>query len=229
VASLVSAIALVAPGASPTADAAVHNTSPRPSLPHAAAQVRTQLRGIPQTGLTLGSSSAPVTVFEYADLVCGACAQAATNVLAPLIRRFVPTGRVAIRFEPIVEGPLSDQLTHGALAAGVQRHAWDYVQLAYLRSSPLRYGPAASPERLAHALGLHRRLWRRSLRRRRWASLIEQSARVALLGQFSSYPVFIVRSTPNVFGQRFLSVLRAPTSLRQLSSTVRKALNVTGP
>jgi protein-disulfide isomerase len=199
-----------------------------PSLTAAVAAVRAELRGIPQQGLVLGNSSSPVTVFEYADLICPPCATAAATVVAPVIKRFVVNGQIAIKFEPIVESPLSEELALGAFAAGEQNLGWDYTQLAYLRSTPVSDGPLDSEESLAGALGLNVRLWRAATSRPLWPQMIEQAARVALIGGFAAYPVFVVRSVANAFAPPFVKILRAPVTAAQLSATIRRALRGNG-
>jgi protein-disulfide isomerase len=199
-----------------------------PSLAAAVAAVRGELRGIPQQGLVLGNSSAPVTVFEYADLISPPCAAAAGTVVASVIKRFVRSGVVNVEFEPIVESPLSEELALGAFAAGAQSLGWDYAQLAYIRSTALSNGPLDSPGTLAGALGLNLRLWGSALRRPLWPQMIEKAASVALIGNFSAYPVFIVRSAADVFAPPFVRVLRAPVTLAKLSATIRTAVRTTG-
>src|SRR4051794_33843575 len=50
-----------------------------------AAAVTTQLAGIPQSGTTLGNSSAPVTITEFADLQCPVCQEFNGSALKQLI------------------------------------------------------------------------------------------------------------------------------------------------
>jgi protein-disulfide isomerase len=207
--------------------AAVRQVTP-PSLADAVAAVRAELRGIPQQGLVLGNSSSPVTVFEYADLICPPCAAAAASVVAPVIKRFVVDGSISIKFEPIVESPLSEQLALGAFAAGEQNLGWDYTQLAYLRSTPVSNGPLDSTASLAGALGLNLRLWRAATRRPLFPQMIEQAASVALIGGFNAYPVFVVRSVVDAFAPPFVRILRAPVTATQLSRTIRRALRGNG-
>src|SRR5689334_17467372 len=47
----------------------------------AASDVESQFKGIPQSGLTLGKPSAPVTLVEYIDLQCPFCQQFETQVM----------------------------------------------------------------------------------------------------------------------------------------------------
>jgi protein-disulfide isomerase len=225
------ALASMAPPAAgrsaPTRHSAVRQAAP-PSLADAVAAVRAELRGIPQQGLVLGNSSSPVTVFEYADLICPPCAAAAASVVAPVIKRFVVNGSISIKFEPIVESPLSEQLALGAFAAGEQNLGWDYTQLAYLRSTPVSDGPLDSTTSLASALGLNVRLWRAATRQRVFPQMIEQAASVALIGGFSAYPVFVVRSVVDAFAPPFVRILRAPVTANQLLGTIRRALRGNG-
>jgi hypothetical protein len=165
-----------------------------------------------------------VTVFEYADLICGACAQSAAAVVAPVIASFVRSGAVRIEFEPIVESPHSEQYALGAYSAGVQHKAWDYIMLAYLLTTARSNGPLYQPAALAHALGVNGRRWRALLGGRQWPALIEQSAKVALLGGFSRYPVFIIRG-PGIHrstqtGGRSVIILRAPVTLASLTNAI---------
>jgi hypothetical protein len=231
--SLCCALALMsmAPGAAgrpSLTNRQVARQSAPPSLASAVAAVRRELQGIPQQGLVLGNGSAPITVFEYADLISPPCAAAAGTVVASLIKRFVRSGLVNLQFEPIVESPLSEELALGAFAAGDQSLGWDYAQLAYVRSTPLSIGPLDSPGTLAGALGLNRRLWNSALRRRVWPAMIEKAASVALIGNFSAYPVFIVRSAADAFAPPFIRVLRAPVTLAKLSATIRTAARTIG-
>ena len=56
------------------------------------------LSGIPQSGTTLGSPSAPVRLVEYADLQCVYCGAWARDVFPTLVRRYVRTGKVQLEF-----------------------------------------------------------------------------------------------------------------------------------
>jgi len=195
----------------------------RPALGPSAAAVAAELHGLPQHALSLGSASAPVTVDEYADLICGPCAAASRRVLAPAIASFVRADAARFVFEPIVESPRSQRYALGAYSAGTQRKGWSDVLLAYAESRGNGRGPAYGARALARAVGVRSRRWRSLVRRKAWERMIEQSARVALLGGFTSYPVFIVkgpgikRSTQP--DHRSVIILTAPT-LAQLTQAI---------
>lgn len=206
--------------------------APAPALSSAAASVEAELAQIPQRGPTIGVARAPVTVFEYADLICNTCAQAAASVVAPVIASFVRSGAVRIEFDPIVESPRSEQYALGAYSAGVQHKAWDYIMLVYLLTTTRSDGPLYQPAALARSLDVNRRRWRALLRGRKWPAMIEQAAKVALLGGFSSYPVFIIRG-PGIHrsrktGGRSVIILRAPVNQTSLTQAIIAAEPASG-
>ncbi len=127
--------------------ASAHGLAPpaRPTLAADAGAVQAELAGIPQQGLVLGSSTAPVTVVEYADLVCLPCASAATNVLSSVIGDYVRQGTVRLVLAPITQSQRSSLYAYGTYAAGLQGQAWDFALLAYARSTARGDGPTDQP------------------------------------------------------------------------------------
>ena len=91
-----------------------------------------ELGGIPQSGLTLGNPSAPVTIREYADLQCPVCDDYALNVQPAIIQRYVRTGKAKIQYEnfPIL-GNDSVTAAYAAAAAGLQNKGWDFIDVWY--------------------------------------------------------------------------------------------------
>jgi protein-disulfide isomerase len=66
-----------------------------PAIKAAAAEINSS---IPQNGRVLGDPNAPVTVIEYGDYQCPACAQTATQIQPQLIADYVVTGKVKFEF-----------------------------------------------------------------------------------------------------------------------------------
>jgi protein-disulfide isomerase len=92
------------------------------------------LKGIPQSGVTLGSPDAPVTMVEFADLQCPFCAEYSRDVLPTLIDHYVRTGKVQLQLRLLrFLGPDSDRLARVAVAASAQDRMWQFVELAYQR------------------------------------------------------------------------------------------------
>jgi protein-disulfide isomerase len=104
----------------------------------AASSVNTLLGGIPQSGMTLGSPSAKVTLTEYGDLECPVCQSLALGAQNQLIQNDVRSGRVKMVFRsletassgsPIPNAFQNQQIA--AYAAGLQNVGWHYIELFY--------------------------------------------------------------------------------------------------
>lgn len=103
----------------------------------AVATVAALLKGIPQSGNTLGKPTAPVTVTEYGDLVCPICQEFAFGSEQQLIKNEVRSGKVKLVYRGVETA--SSQANGGeyvasqvaARAAGKQQRAWQYIMLWY--------------------------------------------------------------------------------------------------
>jgi protein-disulfide isomerase len=104
----------------------------------AASTVDSTLAGIPQSGTTLGSPNAKVTVTEYGDLECPICRDFALGSENQLISNEVKAGKVKLVFKsletatgngatPNMFGPQQA----AAYAAGAQARAWNYILVFY--------------------------------------------------------------------------------------------------
>jgi protein-disulfide isomerase len=90
------------------------------------------LRGIPQSGPSLGRPGAPVTLVEFADPQCPYCAQWSQRAFPGLVRDYVRPGKVRVVFAGLAFiGPDSDEALRFALAAGRQGKLWQVVDLLY--------------------------------------------------------------------------------------------------
>ncbi len=99
-------------------------------------QVTSLLSGIPQSGATLGSPSAPVTMTYYGDLECPVCQQFTLSGGFPeLVAKDVRAGKVKVvyrAFQTATQSPQTFSTQQvAALAAGKQNHFWDYTELFY--------------------------------------------------------------------------------------------------
>jgi protein-disulfide isomerase len=138
------------------------NKAPAPVKPGSTAsnaitaQVSTLLKGIPESGTTLGSPTAPVTINFYGDLECSACDYfavptnrqtsagiAGSGVEDQLINTYVRTGEVRLIYRSM-DTATGGSATSGvfptqqvaAEAAGLQQKAWYYIELFYLEQGP---------------------------------------------------------------------------------------------
>ena len=92
----------------------------------------TELTGIPQDGVALGSPDAPRTLAVYADLQCPYCREWDEGQLPGIVERHVRAGDVRLEFRGLAFiGPESDLGLRAALAAGLQNHLWSLVNVLY--------------------------------------------------------------------------------------------------
>ncbi|HEX3873986.1 MAG TPA: thioredoxin domain-containing protein [Solirubrobacteraceae bacterium] len=100
-----------------------------------AAAVNALLVGIPQSGTTLGSPTATVTVTEYGDLECPFCADFAKGAENNLIATDVRSGKVKLIYkslETATQDPtIFSTQQAAAYAAGAQDRALNFIELFY--------------------------------------------------------------------------------------------------
>jgi protein-disulfide isomerase len=89
--------------------------------------------GIPQSGFTLGSPTAPVRMVEYGDLQCPICREYAVATLPTIVREYVRTGKLQLEFRGLAFlGPDSEKALEAVTAAAAQNKAWNMIDLLYL-------------------------------------------------------------------------------------------------
>jgi protein-disulfide isomerase len=97
-----------------------------------AAATNQLIGGIPQSGFTLGSPTAPVRMVEYGDLQCPVCREYAVGTLPTIIRQYVRTGKVQLEFRGIAFlGADSQKALEAVTAAAAQNKAWNMIDLLY--------------------------------------------------------------------------------------------------
>ena len=94
-----------------------------------------QTREVGNAGFTRGDSAAPITVVEFGDFGCSACAMFARETFPVLEAEFVSTGQVYWRFIPFVLGPFrhAEEAAVAALCAGAQAAFWPMHDVLYAR------------------------------------------------------------------------------------------------
>lgn len=102
------------------------------------ATVNNLVAGIPQSGNTIGSPSAKVTVTEFGDLQCPICRDFALGAENELISKDVRSGKVKLTYRSLEtatgNGPNPGVFTTqqaAAGASGLQQRAWQYILLFY--------------------------------------------------------------------------------------------------
>jgi predicted DsbA family dithiol-disulfide isomerase len=209
----------------PTTTATPPLATAGPPLAASAARVRTQLKGIPQHGLVLGNPKAPITIVEYGSFACPACAAMHRDLVPQVIERYVRTGKASLEFRGVAGEAASPErdLALASWAASAQRHGWDFLQLAYLRSLA-ESRPVTAPEspvRLARALGLDATRLGTDATRPEWQTQVRAAASVAGAARMTAFPVFLLRARSKQ-DQPFV-VLTRPGSMGSFVDAVAKA------
>jgi protein-disulfide isomerase len=89
-------------------------------------------RGIPERDGVLGDPAAPVTVTEYLDLQCPACAAASRETLPELVRDYVRTGKAKLEARTLhFIGPDSERAARVAAGAERQGRLWPFLEAFY--------------------------------------------------------------------------------------------------
>jgi protein-disulfide isomerase len=89
----------------------------------------------------LGDPDAPVTVTEYLDLQCPACAAAARETLPALVRDQVRTGGVRLEARTLhFLGPDSERAARFAAGAAEQGRLWPFLEAFYAAQGPENSG-----------------------------------------------------------------------------------------
>lgn len=129
-------------------------------------QVSSQLAGIPQSGVTLGKPSAPVTMTYYGDLQCPVCRDFTLSGGFPqLVANDVKLGKVKVvyrNFQTATPSQSTFQTQQvAALAAGKQSRFWNFVELFYHQQGAegSGYVTAAFLTGLAQQAGLNMSAW----------------------------------------------------------------------
>jgi protein-disulfide isomerase len=187
-----------------------------------AAQVDTELNGIPQTGQVLGDSAAPVTVIEYGDPQCSSCKFFSENVAPELISAEVRPGKVKYEFRPfLIIGPDSKPAMKAALAAGEQNRLWQFLQLFYINQGGENSGYVTDSflTGIARGAGVPNiNKWNTDRNDAKWDAIIQQGSSQADSFGFTGTPSILVQG-PN--GQKAIGGGTIPT-LAQIQSAIQQ-------
>jgi protein-disulfide isomerase len=93
--------------------------------------VEQMTNGIPQNGQVLGSAKAPISIVEYMDYKCPVCGAASHNLVPPLIKDYVRTGKATIELRPVhvIQGNQSETAALAGLATAPQNRMWYFTEL----------------------------------------------------------------------------------------------------
>jgi protein-disulfide isomerase len=106
-------------------------------------QITALIGGIPQSGNTLGSPTAPVTLKYFGDLECPICKEFTVGALPGIIQKYVRAGKVRVEYHSMStatgkaesEGAEPSEIFKtqqvAAYAAGKQDKAWNFIETFY--------------------------------------------------------------------------------------------------
>jgi protein-disulfide isomerase len=177
------------------------------SARQSSAAVRSLLAGIPQSGNTLGRSSAPVTVTVYEDLECPVCKAFTLTAENKLIANEVRAGRAKLVFRSLqtaTPDPATFQFQQqAAVAAGKQNKLWPFVELFYHQQGTegTPYVTESYIDGLARQIpGFDVSAWKAARNSPAIARAVTADGKLAQASKFSATPTITVQGpngTPN--------------------------------
>jgi protein-disulfide isomerase len=117
-----------------------------------------QMADVTDLGYDLGATSARISVVEFGDFGCSACARFETDTFGAFNREFIATGIIKFKYVPFVMGsfPNSEEATKAALCAADQSSYWSMHEMLFERQLDWLklHDPREKFEELATALRL---------------------------------------------------------------------------
>jgi protein-disulfide isomerase len=198
------------------------SSSAPPANVKGVAQVNHELQGLQQSGTTLGSPGAAVTVIEYGDPQCSSCKFFSENVAPQLLDTEVRPGHAKYEFRPfLIIGPDSKPAMKGALAAGDQNRFWNFLQLFYLNQGGENSGYVTDSFMTGIAKGAgvpDINKWNSSRNDPKWDAVIQQGSSQANSFGFSGTPSIVVQGPK---GQKPIGGSSIPT-LQQVQAAIQQ-------
>jgi protein-disulfide isomerase len=221
-------VILVATGGGSKTPGPVKNGTPQATK--LTAQVNSLLGGIPESGNTLGSTSAPVTLVYFGDLQCPFCGEFSRTALTPLIERFVRAGKLRIEFRNLETATREPEVFRtqqtAAMAAGKQNLAWYYIELFYRQQSQENSGYVSEEflRTLATQVpGLNMTAWLAARSRPEFATQITTDAQAANNAGFTATPSFQIGRTGGALKKLEYESLTDPAPFAKAIESVAKA------
>ena len=193
-------------------------------------EVSTLLAGIPQSGNSLGSPTAPVTLQYYGDLECPICRKFTEGALAPLIRNWVRAGKLRIEYhnlETATREPETFKTQQAAaLAAGKQAKMWNFIETFYHEQGAEDSGYVTEQylRGIADQIpGLNLSKWTQARTKAEYASQIESDAQAANSAGFTGTPSFLIGHTGGAAKNLEYSSLEDPAGFNEAIEKELKA------
>lgn len=179
-------------------------SAPNPASGHATAatqEISNLLAGIPQSGNTLGSPTAPVTLEYFVDLECSTARAFTLEALPSIIHKWVRSGKLRIEYRSlrtVSEPKIFGAQQVAALAAGQQDKLWYYLENFYHEqgSEHSNYVTESYLQTLAQQVpDLNLTLWGNNRHNPQLAEQVVQDEQAAHAADLNSTPSFLIGST----------------------------------
>jgi len=196
----------------------------------AVAEVNHLLANIPQSGNSLGSPTAPVTLQYYGDLECPICRKFTLGALPALITHQVKEGKLRIEYhnlETATREPETFKTQQAAaLAAGKQGKMWNYLETFYHEQGAEDSGYVTEQylRGLAEQVsGLNMVKWSSERTKPEFSSQIEADAQAANSAGFTGTPSFLIGHTGGATKTLEYQSLEDPSSFNEAIEKQLKA------
>jgi protein-disulfide isomerase len=189
-----------------------------PEASKAAGEVNSLLGGIGQSGNTLGSSTAPVTLQYFGDLECPVCKQFTLGALPAIIQKWVRGGKLRIEYRSLETATREPEVFKtqeiAALAAGKQNKMWYFVELFYHEQGEENSGYVTESyiQGLAQQVsGLNLATWTSDRNEPALASQVTGDAQAANNAGFNGTPSFLIGKSGGAMTKLEYSSLTDPS------------------
>lgn len=106
-----------------------------------AAEIQSLYKGIPQSGLYLGSPTAPVQMTMFIDLQCPVCQNFEVTAMPTIVRKYIRTNKVRLYVRPwAFIGSDSFKARKYMIAASLQNKAFQFAGVLYDNQQPENSG-----------------------------------------------------------------------------------------
>ena len=133
-AAVVVVIAIVASSSGGSKDSASKRTSAAKSGSGVTGELQAAqtFNGIPQKGIYLGKSDAPLRAVSFVDMQCPYCREFELQSLPTLVKKYVRTGKLRMELRTLsFLGPDSVTAGRAVAAAAQQNKAWTFADILY--------------------------------------------------------------------------------------------------
>jgi protein-disulfide isomerase len=198
--------------------------------PTAVAQVASLLDGIPQSGNTLGSPSAPVTMQYFGDLECPICREFTLGALPKLIENYVRAGKLKIEYHNLETATREPETFRtqqsAALAAGKQDKGWYFIELFYHEQGQEDSGYVTEKyldELAGQVPGLDLATWSSDRTNPEFTNTITTDAQAANNAGFTGTPSFLLGKSGGKLEKFEYSSLEDPSSFESAIDKLLKS------